>query len=54
MTEVDVIGAGWTNKRGTANEEYVSHSIAANKLGRKKLCANLGKAAGQMTRIYTP
>jgi uncharacterized protein (DUF736 family) len=54
MTEVDVIGACWTNKGGTANKEYVSHSIAANKFGRKKLCANLGKAAGLMTRIYTP
>jgi uncharacterized protein (DUF736 family) len=42
------------HKGEASHKEYVRLSIAAPEFGSKKLYANLGKAAGQMTRIYTP
>jgi uncharacterized protein (DUF736 family) len=41
------IGAGWKKKGQTSGEEYVSLSFADPALGRSKLYANLGRAAGQ-------
>lgn len=40
------IGAAW-KKTSQSDNEYVSLSIAAPEFGRRKLYANLGKAAGQ-------
>jgi uncharacterized protein (DUF736 family) len=40
------IGAGWQKTGESSGKEYVSLSIAAPEFGPKKLCANLGRAAG--------
>jgi uncharacterized protein (DUF736 family) len=41
------IGAAWIKKAQGSGNEYVSLSFAAPEFGRRKLYANLGKAAGQ-------
>lgn len=41
------IGAGWIKTGQTSGENYVSLSLADPAFGRKKLFANLGRAAGQ-------
>jgi uncharacterized protein (DUF736 family) len=46
ITEGIEVGAGWTRKGETSNNEYLCLSIAALESGPKKLYANLGKAAG--------
>jgi uncharacterized protein (DUF736 family) len=40
------IGAGWQKTRETSGKKYVSLPIAAPEFGPKKLCVNLGRAAG--------
>jgi uncharacterized protein (DUF736 family) len=41
------IGAAWIKKAQGSGNEYVSLSFSAPEFGRRKLYANLGKAAGQ-------
>jgi uncharacterized protein (DUF736 family) len=41
------LGAGWVRRNEETDEEYVSLSFAAPELGRSKVYANLGRAAGQ-------
>jgi uncharacterized protein (DUF736 family) len=41
------IGAAWIKVGQESNPEYVQLSLAAPEFGRRKLFANLGKAAGQ-------
>lgn len=40
------VGAAW-NRRSEAGNDYVSVGLAAPEFGRKRLYANLGRAAGQ-------
>lgn len=41
------IGAAWKRVNKDTGTEYVSLSLAAPELGPRRLCANLGRAAGQ-------
>jgi uncharacterized protein (DUF736 family) len=41
------IGAGWIRVGQQSGEQYVSLSLAAPEFGPRRLCANLGRAAGQ-------
>ena len=41
------IGAGWDKIGKASGKDYVSLTFAAPELGRRKLYANLGPAAGQ-------
>lgn len=40
-------GGGWTRVGEMSGRSYVSLSLAAPELGRRRLFANLGRAAGQ-------
>lgn len=46
VTEGIEIGVGWSMTGGRSGMEYVSLSIVASEFGPRKLCANLGRAAG--------
>ena len=47
LSENVEVGAAWKRVSTNSGNEYLSLSIAAPEFGRRKLFANLGRAAGQ-------